>query len=664
MSNYTTLDYLPDLTPTEINSARKLTFNKSSSNGSGWDNTATFSSTAPYAIINDTFYFYAIKGATYDIISTSYFDPFLLRIYDITGNTIIANNEADDGADFYLSNAYYSNDIIFNWVAPYSGKYFVSADWNQGNFYKFHALSIYEDIDTVVTVNSPIYSILNNVVSVNEGSNVTYTVSTTGVTSGTVLGYQLTGVSASDVVGGNLTGNVTIGTNGQGIVNVSLAADQQTEGNETLVLNLLNGGIVVGNASPVTIVDTSTATMPPVVPPSTPFASTDDFVVLQPSTSAIAGAGVGNDTYLLSGTMIPAGKAITISDALGTNTLQLAPGLSVASSQVSATALKLTLTNGASLTVLGADKFSYDVGGNLSAGLNPPDLSFAQFVQNTLGTTLPTTGLSNGGALVVGGGFAASLLASTASGDDFIVAQVASSAIIGAGAGNDTYLLSPSLLPAGANLTISDALGVNSIQVASGLQIASAQVTATALKLNLTSGATVTVLGADRFTFEAGGNTSAGINQADISYSQFVQSVLGTTVPTTGISTSGAITIGGSGAGTISVSGNQVVNATAAADVFSFNAVSALVDAAGTNTQATVSGFLTANDRLAIDLAIANSAITTLAQLNGQQGVSVQVDPFAGATLINFGNDANGGQLVTLSLTGVIDPATVQISVV
>ena len=113
MSNYNTLDYLTDLTPAAISSARQLTFNKSSPNGVGWDSTASFSSNAPYAIINDTFYFYAIEGAIYDIISTSYFDPFLLRIYDSTGNTLIANNEADDGADFYLSDAYYSNDIIF-----------------------------------------------------------------------------------------------------------------------------------------------------------------------------------------------------------------------------------------------------------------------------------------------------------------------------------------------------------------------------------------------------------------------------------------------------------------------------------------------------------------------------------------------------------------------
>ena len=289
-------------------------------------------------------------------------------------------------------------------------------------------------------------------------------------------------------------------------------------------------------------VEAVTSTASAAVLPTTSLGPTDDFVVLQPSTTAVAGAGVGNDVYLLSGSMIPAGKVITLSDSIGMNTLQLAPGLSVASSKVAATALQLNLTNGASINVLGADKFNYDVGGNISAGLNEPDLSYSQFVQNILGTTIPTSGVASGAALKVGSGIAANLLASAAIGNDFIVAQAASSAIIGAGAGNDTYLLSQDLLPSGTQISISDALGINSIQLASGLQIASAQVAATALRLNLTNGASITVLSANQFTFEAGGNTTAGIDQPDLSYAQFVQSVLSGSVPLVGvISTPGLV---------------------------------------------------------------------------------------------------------------------------
>ncbi len=260
---------------------------------------------------------------------------------------------------------------------------------------------------------------------------------------------------------------------------------------------------------------------------------------------------------------------------------------------------------------------------------------------------------------------AASLLASTASGDDFFTAQASSPVILGGGTGNDTYLLANGLLPAGTNLSISDGQGANSIQLASGLQIASAQVGATALKLNLASGASITVLGANQFTYEPGGNTTTGIDQADLSFAQFVQTILGTSVPTTGLTTiSTPMTIGGGSSNAIPVSGNQTVMATGGPDVFSFDVATALADVAGTNTQASITAFSVTDDRLRIDLPTANSALTTLAQLDGVQGVSVQVDPCAGATLINFGNDANGEQAVTLTLVGITDPATVLIQVV
>lgn len=114
------------------------------------------------------------------------------------------------------------------------------------------------------------------------------------------------------------------------------------------------------------------------------------------------------------------------------------------------------------------------------------------------------------------------------------------------------------------------------------------------------------------------------------------------------------------------------VTGTAVADNFTFDANpaplgAAKTDAAGTNFQTTVNGFTAtgaAADRFTFDFATANAAITTLAQLNGQQGVTVQADPFANSTLINFGPDANGGQIVTITLAGVVDATTVAISVV
>jgi hypothetical protein len=409
---------------------------------------------------------------------------------------------------------------------------------------------------------------------------------------------------------------------------------------------------------------TASATQPPTQPAT---ASKDDqFIILQPGSPNVVGAGTGNDTYLISGSMLPAGKSLTISDAIGNNSIQLAPGLSIASSQVAASALKLNLSNGATVTVLGANNFSYESGGNTSAGRNNTDVSYQSLVTGTLGTTLPTSGVSSGSSRIIDSMNAANLLASSNTGDDFVALQFASPAVVGAGVGNDTYLITNDLLPAGTNLTISDAQGSNSIQLANGLKIASSQVASSALKLTLDSGATITILGANNFTYDVGGNTSAGIDNVDVSYATLVQNTLGATQPTTGVVTGGAVTVGGGSAVYgIPVSGNNTVVASAASESFYFDAILALADTAGTNTQATISGFGTgtAGDVLTINLPNANAAITTLAQLNGQQGVSVQTNEINGTTLVNFGNDSNGGEAVTLTLTGVSNPGLVNIRI-
>lgn len=99
------------------------------------------------------------------------------------------------------------------------------------------------------------------------------------------------------------------------------------------------------------------------------------------------------------------------------------------------------------------------------------------------------------------------------------------------------------------------------------------------------------------------------------------------------------------------------------ADTFQVDVASALTDGSGSNFQPTITNF-SAGDVLRIDLPISNTAIKNLAQLNGQQGVAVQVNPFEGSVLINFGNDSNGGEVVVLTLVGVTDPTTVAVQVV
>ena len=99
----------------------------------------------------------------------------------------------------------------------------------------------------------------NSTQSANEGSSITFDVTTTGVDDGTVLYYSLGGsVDGADVDGG-LTGSLTINSN-FGSTTITLTEDQTTEGSENLVFQLRTdstSGEVVHTSSTISIADTS-----------------------------------------------------------------------------------------------------------------------------------------------------------------------------------------------------------------------------------------------------------------------------------------------------------------------------------------------------------------------------------------------------------------------
>lgn len=141
---YPTLDNIPDLNNKERLSAIPLLFQeyKPTDPEIGWDYSATystFSSTAQGKII---FTWEGVEGGTYDIFSTSYFDPSYINVYDNDGDAIATDIEAlvaDPGTD-----------MVFNFVAPYTGTYYISTEWSQGTSFgqKDASLSIFEDLDT------------------------------------------------------------------------------------------------------------------------------------------------------------------------------------------------------------------------------------------------------------------------------------------------------------------------------------------------------------------------------------------------------------------------------------------------------------------------------------------------------------------------------------
>lgn len=129
-----------------------------------------------------------------------------------------------------------------------------------------------------------------------------------------------------------------------------------------------------------------------------PVQATDDSVIVQ---RGIIGKGQGNDLYILSPALIEQNAQITITDTEGSNTIQLIGGLNIISSSISADAVQLTLSNSAVVTILGADSMNYILGGDPLNGLDGNSKNYQDFATDVLGTALPATGITNGGAAII-----------------------------------------------------------------------------------------------------------------------------------------------------------------------------------------------------------------------------------------------------------------------
>ena len=124
-------------------------------------------------------------------------------------------------------------------------------------------------ISSIITTNDTsveTYSISPNVTSVNEGSSVTFTVTTEGVPNGTTLFWttqQISGaINASDFTDSTVSGSFTINNNTASIVR-TLTNDFTTEGTESFALQIRTNstsGVIVATSATVTINDTSVET--------------------------------------------------------------------------------------------------------------------------------------------------------------------------------------------------------------------------------------------------------------------------------------------------------------------------------------------------------------------------------------------------------------------
>tara|TARA_B100000676_G_scaffold283513_1_gene310314 strand:- start:146 stop:997 length:852 start_codon:yes stop_codon:yes gene_type:complete len=125
------------------------------------------------------------------------------------------------------------------------------------------------------------------------------------------------------------------------------------------------------------------------------FNSGKNFIIPTENDMTYRGLG-GDDVYIIS-KAIDSNTKIQIIDTEGSNTIQLIDGLTIANSLFTKNATRLTLSNGAEITINGADKFSYETSGNSTTGDIGQKWTYSEFVRGMgVSEGPPTSGSKNG----------------------------------------------------------------------------------------------------------------------------------------------------------------------------------------------------------------------------------------------------------------------------
>ena len=109
------------------------------------------------------------------------------------------------------------------------------------------------------------------------------------------------------------------------------------------------------------------------------FNKGDNIIILDGQAKTYRGLE-GDDTYFVS-QLLPKNGKVSITDTEGSNLVQLPANTFVDKSLFTKNAARLTLEDGREITISGADKFSYNVGGNITKGDKVADLTFTEFAE-------------------------------------------------------------------------------------------------------------------------------------------------------------------------------------------------------------------------------------------------------------------------------------------
>ncbi len=109
------------------------------------------------------------------------------------------------------------------------------------------------------------------------------------------------------------------------------------------------------------------------------FNAGDNIIILDGQGKNYRGLS-GDDTYFVS-QLIPKNTKLSITDTDGVNIIQVPANTYIDKSLFTKNAARLTLEDGREITINSADKFSYNVGGNITNGTKGTDLTFAEFAE-------------------------------------------------------------------------------------------------------------------------------------------------------------------------------------------------------------------------------------------------------------------------------------------
>ena len=107
------------------------------------------------------------------------------------------------------------------------------------------------------------------------------------------------------------------------------------------------------------------------------FNSGDNIIILDGQAKTYRGLK-GDDTYFVS-QLLPKNGKVSITDTEGTNIIQIPSNTYIDKSLFTKNAARLTLEDGREITISGANKFSYNLGGNKVDGTAGIDLTYTEF---------------------------------------------------------------------------------------------------------------------------------------------------------------------------------------------------------------------------------------------------------------------------------------------